>query len=82
MSDASPAWLPLGGQLGEAPARSGFPASRWAHTVSPVAGGALLFGGYSSLVVDEVSPGMGGILYERNDTAGDVISFTPFPLLF
>jgi hypothetical protein len=33
-------------------------------------------------VVDEVSPGMGGILYERNDTAGDVISFTQFPLTF
>lgn len=42
----------------------------------------LTWGGYSSMARSPLNATHGGIAFERNDTAGDVISFTPFPLLF
>ena len=50
------------------------------YLVSP----GVMFGGYNSMTQREVTPGFGGILWERfgNDNVTDVISFTLFPLDF
>ena len=41
-----------------------------------------VFGGYSSLARAAVAPGLGGVLFERNVSALDVISFSTFSLSF
>ena len=55
----------------------------WQPASHLVAGG-LTWGGYSSMAGPLArAPGLGGILFERNDTAGgEVISFATFPLDF
>ena len=62
------------------------PATGAAGGVAWLPGGLIVapgiaWGGYSSLVIDDAA-GRGGILFERNDTAGNVISFETFALNF
>jgi sialidase-1 len=58
----------------------------WLGNTHLVAGGAL-WGGYSQMVPEPLSNGVGGIIFERIDTSRpaasqDVISFATFPLDF
>jgi len=47
-----------------------------------IVGPGSTWGGYSTMVSLPVVAGQGGILFERNDSSTDVISFTLFPLEF
>ncbi|XP_065180744.1 sialidase-1-like [Sycon ciliatum] len=53
----------------------------WIKKTLLVQGGSV-WGGYSSLVPDEIGTGLGGVLYERYSNGKQAISFSAFPLDF
>jgi hypothetical protein len=70
--------------------RANLTVRRTAPGAAPTAGeagthvvaGGVVWGGYSSLAPSPLAAGVGGILFERNNSEGNVISFATFPLDF